>query len=150
MKSRLHGWTLVEGRIPGQPETASPSASQVVAAIEAVVPEMGNPYVILVAPPVENTWQNYCQTLAMEEGYCCEIRIYGATTDDYRHYRLLHPDEFGNAGSSPPDRPDDRDGYHPDLRTALSVFAAFMGNPLALPEVGEWEWIDVREEVDAQ
>ncbi|MFT3990058.1 MAG: hypothetical protein QM680_01490 [Luteolibacter sp.] len=146
----LYSWTLVEGRIPGQPETRSPTISQVIAAIEAITPEMDDSYVILSAPPEGNTESNYCQILAVEEGYWCEIRLFGSSGDDFRHYRLLHPDEFGNAGSFPLDHPDWVDGYDPDLQTVLSVFTGFMEAPHALPEVGKWEWVDITEEIDEQ
>ncbi len=140
-------WEMIEGRIPGEWETRSPTASQIIGALEAVAPDMDNPYVILEAPAKEPTYSNYCQALAFDEGYCCEIRQYGATADAYIHYRLLRPDEHGQVGY---DDDDEEFGYHPDLQTVTAVFCAFQRDPETLPVLEPWQWIDVTEQVDGE
>lgn len=84
---KLIGWTLKEGRIPGQHVPPDPSMSDVIAAIEAIHVDMRNPYVILASPEVDGKCPDYCQKLAVvDSAYRCEIRLFGNSPHEYRHW----------------------------------------------------------------
>lgn len=146
---KLIGWTLTEGRIPGEPVTRDPAISDVIAVLEATHVDMLNPYVILTAPEIGETCSGYCQALACEDHtYRCEIRLYGRNYHEYRHYNIMRPDEYGRIGGAEPGRPGWISGYFPDLETAAIVFTGFGSNPTALPEIPGWQWLDITEEID--
>lgn len=147
MISKLNGWSLTEGRIPGEWMTRDPAIAEVVAALEAIDEDQENPYVILEAPEIEGVSPGFCQTVATEHRtYCCEIRLFGRGNDGDRHYNLMRPDEQGLIGVREPDRPDYIAGYDPDIVILTTVFMAFIADPTALPEIPGWQWLDVTHE----
>lgn len=146
---KLTGWKLVEGRIPGQHITHDPSMADVIAAIEAIHPDMSDPYVILDTPENAGRGNGYCQTVACDGAYRCEIRIYGRDWHEYTHHELTRPDEEGRLGIPDPDRPGWVSGYDPDLAAVTRVFATFASRPTELPQIDGWQWRDITEEVNA-
>jgi|GEM_PF-2073173 len=134
MKNTLIGWTLTEGRT-GVAETPNPRVSEVVAALEAIRPEVENPFIVLEAPVSEGeNYPNYCQVLADELGYVCEIRIF--TGDEFLHSRAYLPDANGVLG-------DDDDPQFPSLSQAIQILTEFIADPGTLPTVSPVEWLDV-------
>ncbi len=149
MNEKFKDWTLIEGQIPGEFRTESPGAAQVVAALEALRSDLENPYVILEAPESEDEYTNYCQARAAEDAtYCLEIRLFTGTGDEFRHYRLMRPDEEGSIGKTDPDRANWISGYFPDLATATAAFLAFGANPNSLPLIDGWQWVDITADFD--
>lgn len=137
MKNALLGWTLIEGRI-GMGETANPKVSEIVAAMEAIHPEMESPFVIIESPTSEDgSFQNYCQVLADECGYVCETRIFNG--DDFRHSRAYLPDAEGVLGNND-------DPQFPSLSQAIQILTGFIADPNKLPAVNPVEWLDVSDQ----
>lgn len=148
MSSKLKGWTLTEGRLADDNEFSDPTPADVVAALEAIHPDLENPYIILVAPSADDLDENYCQAVAVDDGYHCEIRLYVKTNDDFCHYFLTRPDEDGTCGVPDKLRPDFVSGYGPDLTAVTAAFTAFIADPRALPVIEGYQWIDNTEEID--
>ena len=128
--------------------TKNPKASEIATALECVHADMDNPFVILDPPPADGFIPGFCQVLADDEGYVCEIRLFGDSSDNYVHYRLVGPDEQGRIWEPELEGPGSNAGYFPDIRTVLRVFMAYREDPLHLPEIGEFRWVDVTKEVD--
>lgn len=147
---KLNGWTLTEGRIPGEHETRDPAISDIVAALEAIHERQQDPYVILTAAEIDGRCAGYCQAVACEDAsYRCEIRLFGDSYHDYRHYNMMRPDEHGRIGIPESGRPGWIAGYDPDLANVVEVFTQFALKPTVLPEIPGWQWLDITEEVDA-
>jgi hypothetical protein len=148
---KLIGWTMTEGRIPGEYETRDPSVSAVAAALEAIHEYQRDPYVILTAPEVDGLCAGFCQTVACEDAsYRCEIRLFGRNGEEDRHYLLSRPDEHGRCGGDEPGRPGYMAGYDPDLATMTAVFMAFIRNPWWLPGIPGWQWLQIPDEVQKE
>ena len=139
MKNNLQGWTLTEGMYDA-PDTKNPAVSAVITALEAIRPDVKNPYIILEAPAVGGSYPNYCQAFAAEDGYCCEIRIFEGT--DFIHHRAFLPDTEGETGDN------DDDLQLPNLTQTIELFIGFIARPDDLPEVDGVEWLDVSDEFD--
>ena len=133
MKKALRGWKLTEGRI-GKADTRNPRVSEIIAAIEALRPDIRHPFVILAAPALGDDDPNYCQVFSDEKGYVCEIRICKGT--GFCHMRAFLRDADGRLG-------DELDPLLPDLGQAVRVFTGFIANPNAFPGVDTVEWLDV-------
>jgi hypothetical protein len=141
MKNKLHGWKLIEGSI-GMLETRNPSVSEVVAALEAISPEMIDPFMILEARASgKGGYPNYCQAFADEAGYVCEIRTHAG--NGFRHCRSFLRDAQGNLGETD-------DPQFPNLSQAIRIFMQFIGDPDAFPVVEPVEWLDVSEEFEPE
>jgi hypothetical protein len=138
MKNELQGWSLTEG-IYDMLETENPAVSAVMTALEAIRPDVGNPFMILVAPAAEDSYPNYCQAFADEDGYVCEIRLFSG--DDFTHNRAFLPDPEGGLG-------DDDDAQLPNLTQSVQIFAGFIADPTVLPDVDTVQWIDVSDEFE--
>ncbi len=139
MKNDLDGWELIQGKTyPESIET--PTVSQVIAALEELIPGRKDPFMILVAPPLAGDAQaNYFQALAEPDGYVCEARVHDGA--DYCHSRAFLPDEEGGVG-------EDDEVSLPNLTQTIRMITAFMANPYELPELEDLVWVDVTEQVD--
>jgi len=138
MKNELLGWSLTEG-IYNMLETENPAVSAVMTALEAIRPDVANPFMILVAPAAEDSYPNYCQALADEDGYVCEIRLFSG--EDFTHYRAFLPDMAGEFDG-------DDEVRFPNLTQAVQVFIGFINNPAAVPDVDMLKWVDVNDRID--
>jgi hypothetical protein len=100
-------------------------------------------YVTLGKSPNEGAYQNYCLGGIVEEGYNCEIRQYGKSREDDRHYRLLLPNEHGSCDEIEETRPYFTTGYDPDYTALITAFLSFIADPEKLPEIPpNWRWMD--------
>lgn len=138
MKKALRGWKLTEGRI-SKAVTQSPKVSEIIAALEALRPDIQHPFVILAAPAAGNDDPNYCQVFADEKGYVCEIRINKGT--GFCHMRAFLRDADGRLG-------DEHDPLLPDLGQAVRIFTGFIADPNSFPGVDTVEWLDVSEDFE--
>lgn len=139
MEKPLQDWVLIEGRI-GMARTPNPQVSDVIAALEALRPDVENPFLTLEAPEsVDGDYPNYCQAYADDSGYVCEIRT--STGESFTHSRAFLPDAEGNIGGN--------EGPFPNLSQTIRVFTGFIADPVALPAVDTVQWMDVSDEFDA-
>ena len=139
MKNGLIDWTLIEGRI-GMKQTSNPKVSEVVAALEAVHPEMEDPFIIMEAPAGEDgVYPNYCQALAKNSGYICEIRTF--QPDDFYHFRAFLPDAEGILGGR-------NNPQRPNLSQAIQILTGFIADPDKLPVATPVDWLDVSDEFE--
>lgn len=149
MSKRTPAWILTRGWEFGRGETRDPSSNEVVAALESIRSNMLDPFLILEPPFFEGSFPAYCQVYLGDLGYCCEIRIFGKSWDEYVHYRLVCPEEETRIWKPESKAPASSSSYFPDLATVVKVFHAFRIDPCTLPEVAGYTWIDVTKEVDA-
>lgn len=140
MKNKLKGWKMVEGSI-GMLKTKNPLISEVVAALEAINPIVESPFMILEAPTAAGDIPNYCQALADEAGYVCEIRTHNSS--GFRHCRSFLRDARGNLG-------DADDAQLPSLSQTLQIFMRFIADPTAFPVVEPVEWLDVSDDFEQE
>lgn len=146
MKKGLQGWEMTEGRTSFMGDTRNPKVSEIIAALEAIRSDIEHPYVALTAPGADENHRDYCQALAREDGYACEIRIY--TGDEFRHMRALSPDSEGRIGKRP-DMPSNwTDGENPNLGQVCAIFTAFIADPASFPNVNDLEWWDMTAEFE--
>lgn len=139
MATPLRNWELIEGRI-GMATTQNPQVSDVVAALEAIRPDVIDPFIILEAPAaVDGDYPNFCQAYADDSGYVCEIRISNGAS--FTHSRAFLPDAEGKIG--------DNEGPFPSLSQTIRVFTGFIADPGALPAVDAVQWMDVSDEFEA-
>ena len=139
MKNALIDWTLIEGRIDME-QTSNPKVSEVVTALEAIHPEMKDPFIILEAPAGEDgSDSNYCQALADDSGYVCEIRTF--QPDDFYHFRAFLPDAEGVLG-------DEDNPQLPNLSQAIQILTEFIADPDKLPVANPADWLDVSDEFE--
>ena len=136
MLKELIGWELTRGQA-NMAVTENPTVSEVVAALEGLVPKQRDPFMILGAPAMNDENCNYFQVLAGDVDYCCEARIYDG--DDFRHGRAFLPDEEGNIG-------DDDEPILPNLTQAVRMLSTFISSPDKFPELEGVVWLDVSDE----
>lgn len=136
MKNELTGWDLTQGQA-NMEVTEDPTVSQVIAALEGLIPGQADPFMILGAPLANGAECNYFQVLAAGTDYCCEARIFDAA--DFRHGRAFLPDDEGGLG-------DDNEPAQPNLTMAVRMISAFITNPDEFPEMEGVVWLDVSEE----
>ena len=141
-------WILTKGWSIGSGEKRAPAPSEVVTALECMHLQRADRFIILEPPPAENFIPGYCQALADDDGYCCEIRIFGGHSENYVHYRLVCPDEHGRIWEPDSEGPGSMAGYYPDLGTVIRVFLAYLQDPRHLPKIDGYRWIDVTKVVD--
>lgn len=115
----------------------NPTVSQVITALEDLIPGHIDPFMVLGAPRANGADSNYFQVLAADTDYCCEARIFDA--GDFRHGRALRPDDEGGLG-------DKNERVRPSLTMAVSMISAFITNPAEFPELEGVVWLDVSEE----
>ncbi len=140
MKKLLQGWGLIEGRVH-MTTVPDPKVSDVIAALEAIRPDVIDPFVILEAPDSgDGEYPSYCQAFADDHGYVCEIRIFKA--GGFTHSRAFLPDAEGRLGEGD-------DPQLPCLGQALRIFTGFIADPWALPAVDTVQWLDVSDEFEA-
>ena len=137
MKSDLQGWMLTEGMYDMM-ETRDPAVSAVITALEAIRPEVGNPFIVLQAPESDDSYPNYCQAFADEGGYVSEIRFFSGT--DFTHHRGFLPDAEGGVCKD--------EAELPNLTQMIQILIAFIADPSALPVVEGVEWLDVSDEFE--
>ena len=138
MKNELQDWTLTEG-LYDMLDTKKPAVSAVITALEAIRPDVEDPFIVLQAPALGGSYPNYCQAFAHEGGYICEIRIFEDT--DFIHFRGFRPDAEGRVG-------DDDEAELPNLTQTIQAFLGFIAKPDDLPEVDGVEWVDVSDEFE--
>lgn len=117
--------------------TENPTVSQVIAALEELIPGQADPFMILGAPLANGAECNYFQVFAEGEDYCCEARIFDVA--DFRHGRAFLPDEEGGVGIK-------NEVIQPNLTMAVRMISAFITNPDEFPELEGVVWLDVSEE----
>ena len=138
MKDELQYWSLTEGRI-GMAETLSPKVSEVIAALEAIRSDQLHPFVILATPWNDFGCESYCQALADDAGYVCEVRIYSG--EEFRHSRSFLRDAQGGLGEAD-------DPQLPNLSQAIRIFTSFIADAQNLPTVDKVEWLDVSDDFE--
>ena len=137
MKNGLNGWLLSEGRTDW--DTPNPKVSEVIAALEGLRNDVLHPFVILEVPEHGHESGNYCQALADDAGYVCEIRLWSG--GGFRHFRSFLRDAQGGIG-------DEDDPQLPNLSQAIRLFTGFVADPAALPLVDDVEWLDVSDDFE--
>ena len=136
MQNELIGWELTQGQSNiGLIE--NPTVSQVIAALEGLVPGQADPFMILGAPLANGAECNYLQVFAGGVDYCCESRIYEGS--DFRHGRAFLPGEEGELHG-------DNESPMPSLTQAVRMKSTFITNPDKFPELEGVVWVDVSEE----
>lgn len=138
MSHELLGWELTEGRIPGMGVTSDPKVSEIIAALEAIRSDQKNPFVVLNAPATGDDYPNYCQALADEMGYVCEIRIFRGK--EFRHMRAFLADAAGHSDASEEELA--------NLGQAVRIFTGFIAEPTSFPPVDGLVWCDVSDEFE--
>ncbi len=118
--------------------TKNPMVSQVISALEGLIPEHPDPFMILVAPAVNGADCNYYQVLAGDVDYCCEARIFDGA--DFRHGRAFLPDEEGHLG-------DDDEPIMPSLTQAVRMIGTFITSPDDFPKLEGVVWLDVSDQL---
>lgn len=141
MKKGLQGWEVTEGRTSFMGDTRDPKVSEIIAALEAIRSNIEHPFIALTAPGADEDQRTYCQALACEDGYACEIRIYKG--DEFRHMRALSPDPEGRIGKRPDMPPNWTDGDDPNLGQVCVIFTTFIADPDSFPKVDGLEWWDM-------
>lgn len=145
---KLEGWTLTSGLIGGgETHYQNPSVSDVMNSLDTLSPRVWSAYLTLGKSPKEGTYQNYCLVCIVEEGYYCQIRQYGSSRRDYRHYRLLLPNEHGSCDEIEETRPYFTTGYDPDYTAVTTALLSFIADPERLPEIPSWRWMDNTEKI---
>lgn len=137
MKNKLKGWELIEGMLHMW-ATPNPAVSEVITALEAIRPELDDPFIILEAPAVGDCEPSYCQAYATDVGYTCEIRVFWH--GGFCHTRGFRPDVEGNIGTN--------EGPFPNLSQTIRIFTIFINNPTAPPVVDDVVWMDVSDELE--
>ncbi|MFM2197288.1 MAG: hypothetical protein RLZZ505_720 [Verrucomicrobiota bacterium] len=117
--------------------TENPTVSQVIAALEELIPGQPSPFMILDAPLANGAECNYFQVLAGDTDYCCEARIFDAA--DFRHGRAFLPDAEGGLG-------DKNERVRPNLTMAVRMISTFITNPDEFPVLEGVVWLDVSDE----
>jgi hypothetical protein len=136
MQNELMGWELIQGQ-SNVKSVKNPTVSQVISALEGLVPDQADPFMILVASLANGVECNYFQVFAGESDYCCESRIYEGA--GFRHGRAFLPDEEGELDGN-------NESPMPSLTQAVRMMSAFITSPDKFPELECLVWLDVSEE----
>ena len=136
MQNELMGLELIQGQSKVK-SVKNPTVSQVISALEGLVPDQADPFMILVASLANGVECNYFQVFAGESDYCCESRIYEGA--GFRHGRAFLPDEEGELDGN-------NESPMPSLTQAVRMMSAFITSPDKFPELECLVWLDVSEE----